>query len=66
VCKLENYLPILCVALGAGVDWWAAWLTDDEIAELVETYGVSYDDGTKSGKNGDGVNGSENTGGCGK
>ena len=36
-------LPIPCVAV-EGVTSWFTWLTDDEIAELVETYGVSYDD----------------------
>jgi len=37
-------LPIPCVAV-EGVTLWGAWLTDEEIAGLVETYGVSYDDG---------------------
>ncbi|MDR2556024.1 MAG: hypothetical protein LBC64_11455 [Fibromonadaceae bacterium] len=37
-------LPIPCVAV-EGVTMWGAWLTDEEIKDLVETYGVSYDDG---------------------
>jgi len=45
-------LPISCVAV-EGVTMWGAWLTDDEVAELEETYGVyvygeleyTYEDG---------------------
>jgi hypothetical protein len=44
----KSDLPIPCVAVEGG-NWWGAWLTDEEVAELVEKYGVSYDDGTWKG-----------------
>jgi len=33
-------LPIPCVVYGGAVNWWGAWLTDGEVAELEGTYGV--------------------------
>jgi len=42
----KRNLPIPCVAY-ENVNSWGAWLTNDEIAGLIETYGVSYDDGTR-------------------
>jgi hypothetical protein len=36
--KREN-LPISCIVV-EGANWWGAWLTDEEVAELEETYGV--------------------------
>ncbi|MDR2582703.1 MAG: hypothetical protein LBC75_04405 [Fibromonadaceae bacterium] len=64
-------LPIPCVALGEAANWWGAWLTDDEIAYLVEIYGVSYDDGNYEYANNDlAIGGNGNppppTVGCGK
>jgi len=41
----KRNLPIPCVAIETAINWWGAWLTDDEVAGLVSKYGVSYEDG---------------------
>jgi len=33
-------LSIPCVVFGGAVDWWGAWLTDEEVVELKEIYSV--------------------------
>jgi len=37
--KKREDLPISCVVV-EGVDWWGAWLNEEKVVELEETYGV--------------------------